>query len=305
VRTYVLSENLECVPIGVVGELYLGGEGLARGYFRRAGLTAERFIPDPFGTEPGARLYRTGDLVRYLADGNIEYLGRIDHQVKIRGFRVELGEIEAALERHCSIRQAVVQPWENSAADRQLAAYIIPMDKQVVSADELRAFLKRTLPDYMVPTAFVPLEALPLSPNGKVDRNALPPPDATRRDLQQPLVQPRNPVEQIIATIWRELLGIPEVGVTENLFKLGAHSLMAARAVSRIRDAFCVDLPLRQLFETPTVSNLSTIVTQRLSNMVRDNGLSPLLDHLEQISAAELEANICQASPPRIFDKQR
>ncbi len=251
-QAYVLDGDLTPVPIGVGGELYIGGVGLARGYLGRAGLTGERFVPSPFGD--GERLYRTGDLARWRADGELEYLGRIDHQVKVRGYRIELGEIEARLVEHGSVGQAVVVA-RDEGADRQLVAYIVG-DGVAPEPSLLRAHLKHSLPDYMMPSAFVLLDALPLTPNGKVDRRALPAPEGDAV-VRGEYVAPRTPVEELLASIWCEVLKLDRVGVNDNFFELGGHSLLAMRLVARARDAFQTELPLRALFEAPSLGGLA------------------------------------------------
>jgi amino acid adenylation domain-containing protein len=250
-RVYVLDGELSPVPIGVCGELYIGGAGLARGYFGRAGLTGERFVANPYGE--GDRLYRSGDLARWRSDGELEYLGRIDHQVKVRGYRIELGEIEARLVEHGGVDQAVVVAREDAPGDKRLVAYVVG---EGVGAGELRAHLKRSGPEYMVPSAYVVLEALPLTSNGKVDRSALPAPagDAVVRGAH---AGPRTPTEEVLASIWCEVLELDRVGVDDNFFELGGHSLPAMRVVARIRDTFHLDLPLRALFDAPRISALS------------------------------------------------
>ncbi len=277
-QIYLLDACLQPVPMGVPGELHIGGTGLARGYLNRPELTAERFIPNPFSSEPGARLYKTGDLVRYRPDGNLEFLGRIDHQVKIRGFRIELGEIETVLRKHPALKETMVMAREDTPGDRRLVAYVVP-EEEPSPAGELRRFLKEKLPEYMVPSAFVTLEALPLTPNGKVDRGALPSPDWTRPELERAFVAPRTPVEEVLSGIWAQVLGVERIGVHDNFFELGGHSLLAIQLVSRLREAFQVELPLRDLFETPTVADLAERidmfrwVTQNLeipSGAVRD-----------------------------------
>ena len=253
---YVLDARYRPVPAGVVGELYIGGAGLARGYLNRPGLTAERFLPDPVGNEPGGRLYRTGDLARWLPDGRLECLGRIDHQVKVRGHRIELGEIEAILAKHPGVRQAAVVAREDTPGDRRLVAYLVG---DVPEVGELRSWLRRALPEYMVPALYHVLDALPLTPNGKVDRSALPAPEPVERDLGRSLVPPRGPIEEAVAPIWAEVLGQPasRVGIHESFFDLGGHSLLAAQLMSRLRDLFGVELPLRTLFEDPTVAGVA------------------------------------------------
>jgi amino acid adenylation domain-containing protein len=257
---YILDANLQPVPAGVTGELYIGGDGVARGYFQRPELTAQRFIPDPFGVESGARLYRTGDLSRYLPDGNIEFLGRLDQQVKVRGFRIELGEIETILEEHESVRESAVVALEDEHGGKRLVAYLVAAEGSPVAAGLLRAYLQKRIPDYMVPSAFVTLDALPLTPNGKVDRRALPAPDRNEREATQNYVAPRTPVEQTLAGIWSEVLGIERIGVDDNFFELGGHSLLATRMLSKAREIFQINLPLRKLFETPTITGFAAVV---------------------------------------------
>ena len=256
-QVYVLDRYLSPVPLGVAGELYIGGDGLARGYLNRPELTAEKFLPDPFSAVPGARMYRTGDLVRYRPDGNIEFLGRIDHQVKIRGFRIELGEIEAVLAEHASVRQAVVLAREDAPGDKRLVAYIVPRHAAFADTDALRRWLREHLPDYMLPSAYVVLERLPLTPNGKVDRRALPAPQYGRTALANAFVAPRNSLEEVVAEVWCEVLKLERVGVHDSFFELGGHSLLAAQVVARLAKLLQVELPLRRLFEAPTVSDVA------------------------------------------------
>ncbi|KFE71961.1 hybrid non-ribosomal peptide synthetase/type I polyketide synthase [Hyalangium minutum] len=265
VQAYVLDRHLQPVPRGVPGELYLGGEGLARGYWRQPELTVERFIPHPFSREPGARLYKTGDLVRYLPGGLLDFLGRIDHQVKVRGFRIELGEIEAVLDDHPAVRQAVVAARVLGSNDKQLVAYVVPQTSPPPSITELREYLARKLPSYMVPAFFVMLEALPLNPNGKVDRRALPVPDGTRPELAQEFVAPRTATEQALAAIWRECLSLDRVGLEDDFFALGGHSLRALQVMARIRQHFQVEIPLRAFFSHPTLAGLAGLLSQARS----------------------------------------
>jgi amino acid adenylation domain-containing protein len=250
-RIHVLGRHLEPVPIGVLGELFVAGVGIARGYLGRPDLTAERFVPDPFAGpgEPGGRIYRTGDLVRYLPDGEIDFQGRLDHQVKLRGFRIELGEIEAALVSLAGVREAVVVAREDRPGDRRLVAYVTGD----VAADVLRQSLSERLPAYMVPAAFVVLDALPLTPNGKVDRKALPAPELSGETF----VAPSTPVEELLAALWSDVLGLERVGAADDFFTLGGHSLLAVRLMARIEHDFGVKLPLSALFEAPTVEHLA------------------------------------------------
>jgi amino acid adenylation domain-containing protein len=263
-QVYILDAHLEPVPVNVVGELYIGGHGLARGYLGRPDLTAERFITDPFGEEPGLRLYRTGDLARWRSNGTIEFVGRADHQVKVRGFRIELGEIEAVLAQHSAIRQSVAVTREDVPGDKRLIAYWVPRENARVTAGELRELLKESLPEYMIPTAFVCLEALPLTPNGKVDRRALPAP--TEGDFRTSGSRAlRSPIEQALGAIWKRVLGVAHLGGEDNFFDLGGHSLLATQVVARVRDAFGVEIPLRVLFEAPTVAELGRRVEEALT----------------------------------------
>jgi amino acid adenylation domain-containing protein len=283
IQIYLLDIHLQPVPIGVAGELHIGGVGLARGYQNRADLTAESFIPNPFSSEPGARLYQTGDRACFWPDGRIEFLGRIDHQVKIRGFRIELGEIEAALATHRTVREAVVIARQGSGGESRLIAYLVPQESVVqeernalhaekesaaplasgpvhaapLTAGELRGYLKEKLPEYMIPSAFVVLAELPLMPNGKLDRRALPEPDSQRPELESAFNAPRTPVEEVLAGIWAEVLGLERIGVDDNFFELGGHSLLVTQVITRIRETFHVDLSLRTLFEFPTIAGLA------------------------------------------------
>jgi acyl carrier protein len=259
-RTYVLDGALEPAPVGVAGELYIGGAGLGRGYAGRPGLTAERFVPSPFGS--GERLYRTGDLVRWRADGNLEFLGRIDDQVKVRGFRIELGEIEAVLAAQAGVRQAAVMARED-AGDKRLVAYVVPNDGATPDLGDLRAHLRRTLPDHMVPQAFVTLTALPLMPNGKLDRKALPAPD--RQGTSADYVAPRNAIETTVANLFAEVLGHPRVGIHDNFFELGGHSLLAMQLINVVRETFALSLPVRAVFECPTVAELAIRTEEELA----------------------------------------
>ena len=264
-QIYILDTHLQLVPIGVTGELYMGGEGLAREYLNRTELTAEHFITHLFKDKPKTRLYKTGDLAHYLADGNIEFLGRTDNQVKIRGFRIELPEIEAVLSQHRAVREAVVIAGEDVPDDKYLVAYIVPSQEQIPTQDVqsfallLREFLKEKLPEYMVPRVYMILESLPLTLNGKVDRRALPVPDMIGLNNQD-YVAPRSQVEDLLAQIWAKLLGKEQVGIHDNFFELGGHSLLATQLTSRIRDTFQIDLPVRNLFERPTVEQLAKYI---------------------------------------------
>jgi amino acid adenylation domain-containing protein/non-ribosomal peptide synthase protein (TIGR01720 family) len=258
-RLYVLDAGARPAPIGVAGELYSGGEALARGYWKRPDLTAERFLPDPFAGRPGARLYRSGDMTRLLPDGNVEFLGRMDHQVKIRGFRIELPEIEAALAAHPSIAEAVVAAREDAGKGKRLVAYVVTEPGAGVAAKELRAFLKERLPDFMVPAAFAFLDALPRMPNGKVDRGALPAPDAGAPSADETRVPARNAIEELLAEVWSKVLGVAEVGVHDNFFDLGGDSLLSIQVVARANQKG-LGLTPRQLFQHQTLAELAASV---------------------------------------------
>ncbi|TCP54483.1 amino acid adenylation domain-containing protein [Tumebacillus sp. BK434] len=277
---YVLDAKLQPVPVGVPGELHIGGVGVARGYLNRADLTAEKFIETPYG-----RLYKTGDAVRWLADGSLEYFGRIDQQVKIRGFRIELGEIEAVLRQHPAVQDAAVLAVEMEAGDKQLVGYVAVGEQEPPAASELRAHLKSVLPEFMVPGLYVMLEALPLTVNRKVDRAALPAPDRTQ-SAEADQISPRTPVEAAVANVWQTVLRLPQVGVQENFFELGGHSLLATQVMSHLTAALGVELPLRALFEAPTVEGLSARVEQLLGTAGAAKAM-PLLPVARE-AAAEL-----------------
>jgi amino acid adenylation domain-containing protein len=259
---YILDGYDNPVPIGIVGQLHIGGTCLARGYLDRQGLTAERFVPDPFGEEPGARLYRTGDLARYLPDGNVEFLGRIDHQVKIRGFRIELGEIETVLVQHPAVREAVALVRENKPGEKCLVAYVVGEEGREPGLRELRDFLKEKLPGHMVPSAFVTLEALSLTPNGKVDRRALPALEGSRLEVGGEYVAPRGEAERVIAKVWQETLGLELVGVHDNFFDVGGHSLLVVQIHSRLKAVFEREFPMTDMFKYTTVATLAMFLSQ-------------------------------------------
>ena len=289
VRAYVLDAQLRPVPVGVPGELCVGGVALARGYLNRPELTAERFIADPFGA--GGRLYRTGDRVRWLPDGTLEFLGRLDQQVKVRGFRVELGEIEAVLVSHPTVEQAAVKALGESPAETWLAAYIVPASGATPDPAALRAYLVERLPDYMVPTAYVVMDALPLNASGKVDRKALPAPEGAQLASAE-YVAPRTPVEAGLAGIYASVLKVERVGVHDDFFALGGHSLLATQLVSRVRETFQVELPIRDLFDAPTVAGLA----ERVERALREEaGLD-----VPPLVPVEFEAD-----PPLSFAQQR
>jgi amino acid adenylation domain-containing protein len=254
---HILDGQRQPVAVGDEGELHIGGEGLARGYFERPELTAEKFVSDPFRSSPGARMYRTGDLARYRPDGNVEFLGRLDHQVKIRGFRIELGEIESVLEQHPAVRQVVVVAREDTPGDKRLVAYVVPETERAVTPGGLRSHARKQLPDYMTPSAFVQLATLPLTPNGKVDRKALPAPKLTDFETDPNYVAPHDAVERKLAELWEEVLGIRPIGVATSFFDLGGRSILAARLFMKITREFGKDLPLATLFQAPTIEQLA------------------------------------------------
>lgn len=263
-QCYILGPNYAVLPAGVPGELYIAGDGLARGYLDRPELTAEKFVPNPF--VPGARMYQTGDRVKWLADGTIEFLGRLDHQVKLRGFRIELEEIETLLSQHPAVREVVVLMREDIKNEKRLIAYVVA-NQTSLTVNDLRVYLRPMLPGYMLPEAFVLLEALPLSSNGKIDRQALPAPEDAGAGYPEDFVAPRTPAEEKIVAIWAEILKRERVSIHDNFFFLGGHSLLATQIISRINDAFHIQLPLRKLFEDPTPAGIGEVIQQ----MEQDN----------------------------------
>ncbi|MBW4597353.1 MAG: amino acid adenylation domain-containing protein [Brasilonema angustatum HA4187-MV1] len=289
-QVYVLDKYKKPVPIGVAGEMYVGGKGVARGYLNRLELTQQRFISNPFSKNPQARLYKTGDKARYLPSGELEYLGRIDNQVKIRGFRIELGEIEALLASHPAVWENVVMLREDEPGDKRLVAYVVPQIEQSPTVTELRHFLKAKLPEYMVPSAFVLLESLPLTPNGKVDRRALPKPELDSTLLEK-FVAPRTPIEEMLAQIWAQVLKVEQIGIHNNFFELGGHSLLATQLVSRIRNIFKVELPLRSLFAAATVAQLA----QKIEQLQQQDLELTALPILPRARDAELPLSFAQA----------
>ena len=260
-EVYVMDGEMRIVPVGVRGELYIGGAGLARGYKGGAEQTAERFVPHPYARQAGERLYRTGDMVRWLSDGRLEYIGRGDGQVKVRGYRIELGEIEAVLRRHESVREAVVIARdEATGGGKRVVSYCVMAEGAEVSAAQLREHVRGVLPEYMVPAAVVLLDEMPLTPNGKVDRKALPVPEDVAGEREPGYVAARTPVEVLLATLWRDVLGVEQIGITDNFFTLGGHSLLATQLIARVREAFGVEVVLRRFFEKPTVEALAAYV---------------------------------------------
>jgi acyl-coenzyme A synthetase/AMP-(fatty) acid ligase/acyl carrier protein len=260
-QVYVLDQNLEPVPVGVTGELYIAGAGVTAGYLNQPGKTAERFLMNPFSADANAKMYRTGDLARYGEGGEIEFLGRGDDQVKVRGFRIELGEIEAVLARHAGVKQALVLARENEQGEKRLLAYVVAQAKELTGED-LREHLKQELPDYMVPQAIAILAKFPLTPNGKIDRNALPEPE--QATAKRAYIAPRTETEKKIAEIWADVLRrqIDTISIDDNFFDLGGHSLMATQVVSRIRERFSLAIPMRAMFDRPTIARLGETVTE-------------------------------------------
>lgn len=289
-QIYLLDSQLEPVPKSATGELYIGGDGLARGYMGRPAMTAERFVPDPFSNKPGARLYRTGDLARCRDDGEIDFLGRKDNQVKIRGYRIELGEIEAALSAHPAIRDLVVCTHEGAGDNKRLVAYIVFEPNQSASVTELRGFLQSRLPEPWVPSVFVPLPELPLLPNGKIDRRSLPEPGTDRPVLERSYVAPRTAVEEQLAEIWARMLKIDKVGIDDNFFELGGHSLLATQLISQVRKAFMIELSPRRLFEEPTIERLAILITQLQASQQDADEINEWLNRLENLTEAEARA---------------
>jgi amino acid adenylation domain-containing protein len=290
-KIYLLDRNFSPVPVGVAGEVFIYGSGLARGYWRRPDLTAQRFIPDPLSTTPGARLYRTGDMARYFPDGSIEFLGRIDNQVKLRGFRIELGEVEAALSAHEGVQAAVVLVREDEFGEKKLVAYLVPAELSM-GIGELRAYLRQRLPEYMVPTIFVLLEEFPLTPNGKVDRRALPSLDGTQPEPEADYVAPRNAIEEALVDIWRSVLGVERVGVNDNFFELGGHSLIATRVLSKVRAIFRMELPLRVIFECGTIAELALAMIPFEAQPGRTEKIAKVLQKVKGISATDLSKEL-------------
>lgn len=282
---YLLDRDLHRVPVGVPGELYIGGTSVARGYLNQPTLTYEKFIPNPF--IEGDTLYKSGDLARRLPDENLEFLGRIDTQVKIRGFRIELEEIEAFLNQHPDIKQVVVIVREDEPGNKYLVAYLVTKHNQPTPSI-LRNFLKKKLPDYMIPAAFVFLEAFPLTPNAKINRRALPAPDTSQRNLEVDFVAPRTPTEQELASIWLEVLRLKQVGIHDNFFELGGHSLLAIQVISRLMEAFSLDFPLRYLFENPTIAELAQKAIAQQIEQAENDALAKILGEVDQLSEEEV-----------------
>jgi acyl-coenzyme A synthetase/AMP-(fatty) acid ligase len=302
---YVLDEDRQPVPVLVAGELYLGGIGVGRGYFQRPELTAERFVPNPFVAELDARMYRTGDLARWMEDGNLELLGRVDNQVKIRGYRIELGEIESRLRAHQAVREGVVVARADASGEKRLVAYFVPRTTSELSeprfahllAADLRKTLAADLPHYMVPSLYVRLEALPLTPNGKVDRKRLPEPAQGRAEHLPDYVAPRDPVEEVVAEIWTEVLELESIGVEDAFLDLGGHSILAAQVQARLAEVFPFEVALRDLFDTSTVAKLAQHLRALAhAEGVDLEGICRTLRALNQLSDEEVRARLASNS---------
>nr|QEO74680.1 condensation domain-containing protein [uncultured bacterium] len=293
-EAWVLDRQGQMAPVGVAGELHIGGDCLARGYLRRPELTAEKFVPHPYSAEPGARLYRTGDLVRYQSDGNIEFLKRMDQQVKVRGFRVELGEVESLLNQYWAIVESVVIAGKDSLGDTRLIAYIVPEEGVEPTSSEMWNFLQEKLPSYMLPSVFVTIKELPLTPNGKVDRKALPLPEQIGDEVSTSFIAPRTAMEEMVAEIWRQTLGITQVGVESNFFDLGGHSLLGTRVMSQIRENCGIELPVRVLFESPTIAALARKIEEAQSKETEFGRILSMLENMENASEEEVTALLAQ-----------
>jgi amino acid adenylation domain-containing protein len=296
-QAYVLDRHWNPTPVGVPGELYLGGVGLARGYLGRPELTAGKFLPNPFGGEPGARLYRTGDLARWLPDGNLEVLGRLDHQIKLRGFRVELGEIEAVLAEHPAVREAVVMVRDDGPGGKRLVAYVVPREESEVTSKQLRGFVQEKLPAHMSPAAFMLLKALPRTSTGKIDRQALPASERAGTAPEEAFVAPRDPVEDVLAGIWCEVLKVERVGVHDNFFELGGDSLLSLQVVARIRALLRVEIPLRAFFDTPTIAGLAGALRRDADRGADVDQVAAVVVSLARLSDAEVEAMLAARAP--------
>ena len=284
---YVLDSNRQPTPVGVPGELYIGGVGVARGYLNRPELTQERFLPDPFREQEGARMYRTGDLVRYRRDGQLEFLGRLDHQVKVRGYRIELGEVESRIAEHERVQDTVALALDDATGVKRLVAYVVPHNGCELTVADLRGFLKERLPDYMVPSVIVFLDRMPLTSHGKIDRANLPHPDGAMDDLEASYVAPRNAVEEVLASIWSELLGVTRVGVMTHFFDLGGHSLLATQMISRVRDTFQINVPMDKLFEVGTISDMSRVLAEHEQRPGMVDKIARIHKRLAEMSDAE------------------
>ena len=297
VQLLVLDASRRLAGISEIGEIYFRSPHLAKGYLDDGALTSERFISNPFTKDPADRLYKTTELGRYLPDGNVAFIGRIDHQVKIRGFRIEPGEIEAVLGQHAAVHETVVVAREDVHGDKRLVAYVVPRKEQTAAISELRSFMKSKLPDHMVPSTFVFLDVLPLTSHGKVDRQALPATAGVRPELEKALVPPRTPQEKALAEIWAKVLGLEQVGIYDNFFELGGHSLAATRVISRAREAFKMELPLRLLFEKPTIEELALAIRHSQALGGEQEDLNPILTELEALSDEQARQLLADKTP--------
>ncbi|HEX2269342.1 MAG TPA: non-ribosomal peptide synthetase, partial [Pyrinomonadaceae bacterium] len=297
----ILDDRLNLVPPGVAGELCVGGAGVGRGYLNKPSATAERFVPHPYSSVPGARLYRTGDLARHLPDGNIEFLGRLDHQVKVAGYRIELGEVEAAMVQHQAVRECVVVVQVDAHGDARLVAYVVPVEGAMLpDTPAWRRYLADTLPSYMIPSLFVALEKLPLTPGGKVDRRALPAPGAIGDGGRPDYVAPRTAVEEVLAGIWREVLGVERVGVHDNFLDLGGHSMLAMRCVAGVRQLFRIELPLRVLFESANLAELAQAVTAYEDRPGGLEKIARVLQKVKGVSREELQSELLKRRASKV-----
>lgn len=299
-QTHILDSSLEQVSIGEIGELYLAGVQLARGYFNRPDLTAERFVPNPLALEPGSRMYNTGDLARYLPDGNIEFLGRVDHQVKIRGNRIELGEIETVLNQHPAVQETVVVAREDKSGNKRLHAYIVPKKGPKPPVKQLRDFVLKTLPDYMIPSSFTFLESFPLNPNGKADRAALPARDQSRPQLEQPYVAPRTELERCLCDLWREILSLDQVGIHDRFFELGGDSIQAAVFINKLREKLGEFLYIVTIFESPTIADFAAFLSSHYAK-----SLHRLLESSANVDSATLVADPLEKINPGMVQTMR
>jgi acyl-coenzyme A synthetase/AMP-(fatty) acid ligase/acyl carrier protein len=273
-KAYVLDENYNLLPIGVPGEICAGGKGVSRGYLNRPDLTAASFVPNPF--EPGRRIYKTGDLGKWLESGTLEFVGRVDNQVKIRGQRMELDEVETVVNQYPAVRQNVVVAKDYVPGDKRLVAYVIPDKETIFNADELRQYLKSKLPEYMVPSYIVEMETFPLTTNGKVNRRALPDPDWNETKDSKTYVAPRNPVEEILAGIWAEILRVDKVSLHDDFFQIGGHSLLATRLITRVCREFNIDIPLRSIFEQKTIAEQAVLVEATIIKEITQADSQPI-----------------------------
>jgi aryl carrier-like protein len=287
-KAVILDDSGKVCDAGTVGEIHIRTPFLTLGYFNRPELTRQVFIPNPLSQNSTDIIYKTGDLGRVLADGNFELIGRIDHQVKIRGQRVELGEIEAVLKKHAAVVEAAAIVKESGPDDQRLVIYFVAAEGQPVSLTDLRLYLFDSLPEHMVPSVLMPLEAMPLTRTGKIDRNMLPEPDDSRPQLEQEYVAPRDSIEETLAAIWIAILRLQRVGVHDNFFQLGGHSLLATQVISRVREVFQMDVPLRRLFETPTIAGFKQAIEQHSEQAALDD--DHLMAMVEQMSENEVEA---------------